>query len=75
MTEFTLKTYPQTQVWGGLITYTSGSISALQTAVSNFVTNNTDPKAAIIAEFNTLIGIVSSADISFQMNTLICFRI
>ena len=56
VTRFTLKTYPQTQVWGGLITYTSGSIPALETAVSNFVTNNTDPKAVIIAAFNTLLA-------------------
>lgn len=58
MTKFTLKTFPQTQVWGGLITYSPDKFDAMATATSNFITKNTDPKAAIITEFNTLAGLV-----------------
>ena len=58
MTKFTLKTFPQGQVWGGMITYLGDKFDALAEATSNFVTNNRDPKAAIIAEFNALAGLV-----------------
>ena len=57
---FTLKTFPQGQVWGGLISYTGDKLSAVAEATANFSATNTDPKAAIITELNTLAGLVSS---------------
>ena len=58
MTEFTLQTFPQGEVWGGLMTFTGDKFDALANATANFAVNNTDPKAAIITEFNTVAGLV-----------------
>ncbi|KAH8112912.1 FAD-binding domain-containing protein [Phellopilus nigrolimitatus] len=60
VTKFTLKTYPQTDVWGGLIVFTGDKIDALATATSNFNANLTDPKAAVIAELNVLEGLAGA---------------
>ncbi|KAL5514573.1 hypothetical protein ACEPAG_1889 [Sanghuangporus baumii] len=57
VTKFTLKTFPQTQVWGGVMVFTGDQIEKLSTAASNFHNKVTDPKAAIISEFNTLTGL------------------
>ncbi|KAF7311780.1 FAD-binding PCMH-type domain-containing protein [Mycena indigotica] len=54
VTDFTLKTFPQTQVWGGLITYTADKLPAVANAVAAFAANVTDPKAAIIPAVNFL---------------------
>ncbi|KAJ6488794.1 FAD dependent oxidoreductase [Mycena sanguinolenta] len=56
VTQFTLKTFPQGQVWGGLITYTLAQIPAVSAAVAQFASNVTDPKAAIIPTYNFLLG-------------------
>ncbi|KAJ7642602.1 FAD-binding domain-containing protein [Mycena polygramma] len=56
VTQFTLKTVPQGQVWGGLITYTVAEIPAVSAAVANFAHNVTDPKAAVIPTYNYLLG-------------------
>ncbi|KAF8188904.1 hypothetical protein K438DRAFT_1936224 [Mycena galopus ATCC 62051] len=56
VTQFTLKTFPQGQVWGGLLTYTLAQIPAVSAAVAQFAANVTDPKAAIIPTFNFLLG-------------------
>jgi len=56
VTQFTLKTFPQGQVWGGLITYTLAQIPAVSAAIERFASNVTDPKAAIIPTFNFLLG-------------------
>ncbi|KAF8124590.1 hypothetical protein EV363DRAFT_1403151 [Boletus edulis] len=56
VTRFTIKTFPQTQVWGGLITYTEGVLDQVNQATANFATDNTDPKAAIITSYNYLLG-------------------
>ncbi|KAF7375798.1 FAD-binding PCMH-type domain-containing protein [Mycena sanguinolenta] len=56
VTQITLKTFPQGQVWGGLITYTLAQIPAVSAAVAQFVSNVTDPKAAIIPTYNFLLG-------------------
>ncbi|KLO08778.1 FAD-binding domain-containing protein [Schizopora paradoxa] len=57
VTKFTLRTFPQTQVWGGAIVYLPTSIDDVKAATAAFFQNVTDPKAAIITEFNTLAGI------------------
>ncbi|KAH7920768.1 FAD-binding domain-containing protein [Leucogyrophana mollusca] len=56
VTRFTLQTFPQGQVWGGLITITGNNIPAVNAATANFAANNTDPKAAIITTYNFLLG-------------------
>ncbi|KAG8724004.1 hypothetical protein FRC09_000812 [Ceratobasidium sp. 395] len=47
VTKFTLLAYPQTQVWGGVLTYNE-HLSDVNTATVDFIANVTDPKAAII---------------------------
>ncbi|KAJ3746735.1 FAD-binding domain-containing protein [Lentinula detonsa] len=56
VTRFTLQTFPQTQVWGGLITYTENQISEVIDATHTFASNVTDPKAAIITTANFVLG-------------------
>ncbi|KAG9308223.1 FAD-binding domain-containing protein [Chiua virens] len=52
VTRFTFKTFPQTQVWGGLISYSEDVLDQFVTATTNFAANNTDPKAGIIALYH-----------------------
>ncbi|KAJ6583298.1 hypothetical protein B0H10DRAFT_886542 [Mycena sp. CBHHK59/15] len=56
VTQFTLQTHPQGQVWGGLITYTVAHLDAVSAAVENFAKNVIDPKAGIIPAYNFLLG-------------------
>ncbi|EIM87246.1 FAD-binding domain-containing protein [Stereum hirsutum FP-91666 SS1] len=56
VTKFTLKTFPQTEVWGGLITITEPYLNQTAAAVASFVANTTDPKAATIPTFNFVLG-------------------
>ncbi|KAF8879383.1 FAD-binding domain-containing protein [Infundibulicybe gibba] len=56
VTRFTLKTFPQTQVWGGVITYTADNIPAVSAATAEFSDKVTDPKASIITTYNFLLG-------------------
>ncbi|SJL13225.1 related to 6-hydroxy-D-nicotine oxidase [Armillaria ostoyae] len=48
VTRFTLKTYPQGAVWGGIAAYNSSYISAFTAASVQFCSEVTDPKAAIL---------------------------
>lgn len=56
MTKFVLKTFPQTLVWGGFITYGQKQLDAVTAATAKFSANNTDPKAAIITTYNYVLG-------------------
>ncbi|KAF8069311.1 FAD-binding domain-containing protein [Lyophyllum atratum] len=56
VTRFTLRTFPQGQVWGGLITYTFPQISDVAAATASFSASVTDPKASIITTYNFLLG-------------------
>ncbi|PBK95430.1 FAD dependent oxidoreductase [Armillaria gallica] len=56
VTRFTLRTFPQGQVWGGLITYTQDHLSEANAATVKFSNDVTDPKAAIITTYNFLLG-------------------
>ncbi|KAJ7452892.1 FAD dependent oxidoreductase [Mycena latifolia] len=56
VTRFTLKTFPQGQVWGGLIIHTADQIPAVSVAIENFASTVTDPKAAILPAYNFLLG-------------------
>ncbi|KAF5327189.1 hypothetical protein D9619_004973 [Psilocybe cf. subviscida] len=48
VTKFTLKVFPQTQVWGGLIFNAESMIPAVSAATAKFQAEVKDPKAAII---------------------------
>ena len=65
MTRFTLKTFPQTQVWGGIVTYSEEVIPAVKAALTKFVGTVTDPKASIITAFNAVPGQVIAAQMIF----------
>ncbi|KAF9002469.1 hypothetical protein BDQ17DRAFT_1425793 [Cyathus striatus] len=56
VTKFTLKTFPQAQVWGGLITITASFIPQVAAATADFSANVQDPKAGIITTYNFLLG-------------------
>ncbi|KIJ50387.1 hypothetical protein M422DRAFT_777110 [Sphaerobolus stellatus SS14] len=56
VTKFTMKTYPQTQVWGGLITITGNNIPLVAAAAARFSANTTDPKAGVITTYNFILG-------------------
>ncbi|RDB26962.1 hypothetical protein Hypma_005131 [Hypsizygus marmoreus] len=56
VTRFTLKTFPQTKVWGGLITFTFPHIPAVAAATAEFSATVTDAKASIITTYNFLLG-------------------
>ncbi|KAJ6533800.1 FAD dependent oxidoreductase [Mycena vulgaris] len=55
VTKFTLKTFPQGQVWGGVITYVE-HLSDVGTAIERFSATVTDPKAAMIPACNFLLS-------------------
>ncbi|THH28908.1 hypothetical protein EUX98_g5290 [Antrodiella citrinella] len=52
VTKFTLKTYPQGQVWGGAVTLSEDAAVQINAATLKFFTEVTDPKAAIISSFD-----------------------
>ncbi|KAK0462632.1 FAD dependent oxidoreductase [Desarmillaria tabescens] len=56
VTRFTLRTFPQGQVWGGLITYTKHHLDEVNAATVKFSNDVTDPKAGIITTYNFLLG-------------------
>ncbi|KAJ2917514.1 hypothetical protein MD484_g2939, partial [Candolleomyces efflorescens] len=56
VTKFTLKTHPQTNVWGGLITFTKKQIPDVTAATAEFSASVTDPKASIITTYNFVLG-------------------
>ncbi|KAG9308233.1 FAD-binding domain-containing protein [Chiua virens] len=59
VTRFTFRAFPQTQVWGGLITYSPDVRDQVMLATANFSANSTDPKAGIIMVYQHLFGQVS----------------
>lgn len=65
VTRFTLKTFPQGQVWGGLITYTSNVLDQVTQASENFAANVQDKKAAIITTYNYLIADIGVSQLIF----------
>lgn len=60
-----LKTYPQAEVWGGLIFCTGDQFAKLSNATINFAQNVTDPKASMLTAFNVLAGVVCSDPLPF----------
>ncbi|KAI0708532.1 FAD dependent oxidoreductase [Earliella scabrosa] len=56
VTKFTLKTHPQTEVWGGLITITGDHLDEVNAATVKFSQTVTDPRAAILPTYNSILG-------------------
>ncbi|KAG9308231.1 FAD-binding domain-containing protein [Chiua virens] len=56
VTKFTFKTFSQTKVWGGIISYSEDVLDQFIAATANFAANNTDPKAGIIALYRSSRG-------------------
>ncbi|KAH7103141.1 FAD-binding domain-containing protein [Auriculariales sp. MPI-PUGE-AT-0066] len=56
VTQFVVKAYPYTQIWGGLMTVVGQREKVVQ-AILNFTSAVTDPKAAILPSFIDLAGV------------------
>ncbi|KAL4068781.1 hypothetical protein V8B97DRAFT_1972021 [Scleroderma yunnanense] len=56
VSRFTLKTFPQGQVWGGMIVYGWHVVEQVTAATASFSENNADPKAQIITTYNYIAG-------------------
>ncbi|KIJ66517.1 hypothetical protein HYDPIDRAFT_174587 [Hydnomerulius pinastri MD-312] len=51
VTQFTLRAWSQTQVWGGTINYNTSELDQLTKATADFAANNADPKANVITSY------------------------
>ncbi|KAH9918108.1 FAD-binding domain-containing protein [Amylocystis lapponica] len=51
VTRFTLKTFPQTEVWGGILEISGDYSGRVNAAVTKFYENVTDPKASLIMSY------------------------
>lgn len=47
-----MKTFPQTDVWGGILVYSQAALPNLRSAIPTFNTQVNDPKASILTSFN-----------------------
>ncbi|KAA1474522.1 FAD-binding domain-containing protein [Dentipellis sp. KUC8613] len=56
VTKFTMKAYPQTEVWGGTVFVLPDNLDAANDAIAQFSANVTDPKAAIESAFTYYAG-------------------
>ncbi|PPR05983.1 hypothetical protein CVT24_004620 [Panaeolus cyanescens] len=65
VTKFTLKTFPQTEVWGGILYYPALSLKAVGAATIEFHAKVKDPKASIIVTFGTLLKVPLAIAILF----------
>ncbi|KAF8124589.1 FAD dependent oxidoreductase [Boletus edulis] len=65
VTRFTLKTFSQGQIWGGVIFYPPTSLDEITKATANFVACNKDPKAAMITSYNYIAGVPEPTVIVF----------
>ncbi|KAL4071817.1 hypothetical protein J3A83DRAFT_4515316 [Scleroderma citrinum] len=57
VTRFTLKAYPQGQVWGGLLIYPGILTNQVNAANADFAANCSDPRAQIISTYQYDIGV------------------
>ncbi|KAL6301066.1 FAD-binding domain-containing protein [Sparassis latifolia] len=66
VTKFTMKAWPQTEIWGGVIEI-DGYLYAedFKSATANFSTNVTDPKATVLLAYNYAIGVYLMTAIIF----------
>ncbi|KAG1747808.1 FAD-binding domain-containing protein [Suillus paluster] len=56
VTYVTLKTYPQSQVWGGSIAYDQDQLKAVKAATAKFAANVIDPKASMYSVYKYVSG-------------------
>ncbi|KAJ3518855.1 hypothetical protein NMY22_g13470 [Coprinellus aureogranulatus] len=62
VTKFTLRTFPQGQVWGGMITYAApDTFSAIAAAIATFSSQVQDPKASMLGTVIFYGGVVSTS--------------
>ncbi|KZO98683.1 Glucooligosaccharide oxidase [Calocera viscosa TUFC12733] len=57
VTTFTMNAYPQTDVWGGYITYIPGEMTAVGDAVVQWISETTDPKASVLPTFGAALDL------------------
>lgn len=57
VTRFTLKTFPQSKVWGGTMVYTRDKFDEVNSATHKFATQVTDTKASILTTYTATLGI------------------
>lgn len=57
---YTLQTYDIGDIWGGQMTYDPSHLTEINEAITNFIANNQDPRAAIILGYMVVIGNESS---------------
>lgn len=65
VTRFTLRTFPQGEVWAGQVTYSGAQVQAITDATYNFANYVTDPKAAIITTYDYIGGTLVPSVIMF----------
>ncbi|KAG2065901.1 FAD-binding domain-containing protein [Suillus decipiens] len=65
VTRVTLKTYPQSLIWGGTIAYSQDQWEAVNSAIVNFGANVTDPKASIYNSYSYISGVAAMSTILF----------
>ncbi|KAL4069900.1 hypothetical protein V8B97DRAFT_1900693 [Scleroderma yunnanense] len=68
VTRFTLKTFPQGQVWGGIITYPATSTDQVNAAAADFAANNSDPRAEILWLYEYVVGVVPFVSVTLFYN-------
>lgn len=65
VTDFTMKTYPQAEVWGGLMVYSSVEFDKVRAAITDFSVYCRDPKAAIVPSYFSSAGYQGIAHVMF----------
>ncbi|KAI0773004.1 FAD-binding domain-containing protein [Trametes elegans] len=56
ITKFNLTTHAQTEVWGGMITFTKDQLEKVNAATVKFSQQTTDPRAAVLPTYNFVLG-------------------
>ncbi|KAF8884013.1 FAD-binding domain-containing protein [Infundibulicybe gibba] len=56
VTTFVVRTFPQTDIWGGVITVPSSELDAVNAAIADYATEVSDPLAALNAEYIYYMG-------------------
>ncbi|KAG2039800.1 FAD-binding domain-containing protein [Suillus americanus] len=65
VTRVTVKTYPQSLVWGGRVSYGKDQWDAVNSAIANYWAKTTDPKASTYNTFNYVSGLAEISCILF----------
>lgn len=65
VTRVTVKTYPQSLVWGGRISYSHDQWDGATAAIAHYAANLTDTKASIYNTYNYVAGVAEESTILF----------